>query len=176
VPFCLSKDLLYKNIRVKTIWLYILCFFFTSNFEPAMCQLSTGYFRLMRTSWQVDKRSIVDELMQFNEKEANAFWPVYDKHMKKWGSLMEYRITIIQEYCNEFAMMKGKDMSKYINALVKNDIELTQLQKKFFTRVRKVLPPARASQLMEIEYELQLVLLSEMQQRTPVVGDHLKKL
>jgi hypothetical protein len=146
------------------------------GFQTVAGQITTGYFRLIRLSWQADKKFMVDKLMEFSDKEADAFWPVYDKHMQKWGRLMEYRIVITQEYCDEFELMKGTQMSMYMKEMVKNDIELTRLEKKFFTRVRKVLSPTRANQFMKIEYEFQLVLLTQMQQRTPFVGDNLKKL
>jgi hypothetical protein len=161
---------------VKAIKFWWLCFLLAMGIQPAISQITTGYFKLIKISWQADKRLIIDEMMQFNEKEADAFWPLYDRHMQKWGRLMEYRISISQQYCNEYAYMKGAQMSKYIDKLVENDVELTKLQKKFFNKIRHILPSARANQFMQIEYEFQLVLLTAIQQRTPFVGDNLKKL
>ena len=153
-----------------------LCFLVTCFFQPAMCQNNSGFFRLIKMTWQSDKKLMIDQMMEFTEKEANEFWPVYDRHMQKWGRLMEYRIAITEEYCDEYGTMKGTQTSLYIKELVQNDIELTRLQKKLFSKVRKILPAARANQFMEIEYEFQLVLLSQLQQRTSYIGDNFKRL
>lgn len=160
---------------MKTLVLW-LCFLFTCILQPAFSQNNGGFFRLVKMTWQSDKKLMIDQLMEFNEKEANQFWPVYDKHMQKWGRLMEYRIAITEEYCDEFGTRKGTQTSLYIKELVQNDIELTRLQKKLFAKVRKILPATRANQFMELEYEFQLVLLSQLQQRTSYIGDNFKRL
>jgi hypothetical protein len=161
---------------VKPTILPLFFFLFLSVSLSAFSQLTTGYHQLIRSSWQVDKRQMIGDLMQFTPKEAAAFWPVYDRHMNKWGTAMDYRINVTQQYCNHFPDMTGPKMSQYIDQLVSNDIQLTHLQKKLFKKVNKVLPPARASQFMEIEYKFQLALLGQIEQRTPFIGDNLKKL
>jgi hypothetical protein len=167
---------LFKSLFVKKLLLCLLSLLVIHSFQPVVAQITTGYFRLIKMSWQSDKKFMVDKLMEFSETEADAFWPLYEKHMQKWGRLMEYRIVITQEYCDEFEIMKGTQMSMYMKEMVKNDIDLTRLQKKFFSKIRRILSPTRANQFMKIEYEFQLVLLTQMQQRTPFIGDNLKKL
>ena len=127
-------------------------------------------------SWEFDKKAAVDEVMQFDEKEADVFWPVYDRYMKDWGRLMNYRIFGLQKSCDNFKNMSPATTSRFIDQLFVNDIELTKLQRKTYKKVRKVLSPMRASQFMQIEYAFQLVLLSEMQQRAMFVQDCMKKL
>lgn len=119
---------------------------------------------------------IVDDLMEFDDKEADDFWPVYEKYMKKWGRLMNYRIYRMDTFNDEFKSMSTMALSKYMNELFVNDVELTQLQKKTYKKVRKILSPMRANQFMQIEYAFQLVFLSEMQQRATLISDLMKKL
>jgi len=144
--------------------------------RPATAQITTGQFRIIRLSWEFDKKAVVNEVMQFDEKEADAFWPVYDKYMKSWGRLMNYRIYGLQKCCDDFKTMTPAATSRFMNELFINDIELTKLQKKTYRKVRKVLSPLRSSQFMQIEYAFQLVLLSELQQRAMFVQDCMKKL
>jgi len=155
---------------------YLFFFLFLSACLSALGQFTTGYHQLIRSSWQVDKRQMIGDLMQFTPKEAAGFWPVYDRHMEKWGRVMVYRINIAQQYCNHFPEMTGLKVSQYIDQLVGNDVELTRLQKKLFKKINKILSPARSGQFMELEYKFQLALQGEIQQRTPFIGDNLKKL
>jgi hypothetical protein len=144
--------------------------------EASFGQLSTGYHQLVRSSWELDKKDIIEDLMQFTPQEAKAFWPIYNRHMENWGRAMEFRIDIAQQYCNKFPEMSAPKVSEYVNQLVSNDIQLTRMQKKLFKKVSKVLSPARSTQFIQIEYKFQLALLSQIQERTPFIGDNLKKL
>jgi hypothetical protein len=155
---------------------YLFFFLFLPAYLPALSQFAAGYHQLIRSSWQLDKRQMIGDLMQFTAPEASGFWPVYDRHMDKWGRVMDYRINMAQQYCNHFPDMTGPKVAQYIVQLVSNDVELTRLQKKLFKKINKVLSPARSGQFMELEYKFQLALQGEIQQRTPFIGDNLKRL
>jgi hypothetical protein len=159
---------------MKTLLFLILFISGLGGFAKA--QIVTTRSGFVNTLWQADKKLIVDDLMEFDDKEADHFWPVYDKYMKKWGKLMNYRIYRMEVYNDEFKSMSPMALSKYMNELFVNDVELTQLQKKTYKRVRKTLSPMRANQFMQIEYAFQLVFLNEMQQRASFISDLMKKL
>lgn len=159
---------------MKTLFILILLMPGLSSF--VMAQTLTRQTGLIRSSWEGDKKLIVNDLMEFDDREADHFWPVYDKYMRKWGRLMNYRIYRMEMYNDEFKNMSTMALSRYMNELFINDVELTQLQKKTYKKVRRTLSPMRANQFMQIEYAFQLVFLSEMQQRAALISDLMKKL
>jgi hypothetical protein len=142
----------------------------------ASAQGTSGRFKLLKASWEFDKRVMLTELMHFDDAEASAFWPVYNNYMKDWGRLMNYRIYAIQKYCDDFTNMSGSQLSHFMASLFENDEALTKLQKKTYKKVKRILSPTRANEFMHIEYGLQLILISEMQQKALFVGDMTKKL
>ena len=158
---------------------YIFCsiIFISAFIAPsASAQGTNGRFKLLKASWEFDKRVMLTELMQFDDREAAAFWPIYNNYMKDWGRLMNYRIYAIQKYCDEFRNMSDPQVTRFMSNLFENDEALTKLQKKTYKKVKKILSPMRASEFMHIEYGLQLILISEMQQKALFVGDMTKKL
>jgi len=157
-------------------FLFILVLLLVALLQPTLAQLATERSRIIKASWQFDKKILLAELMQFDENEANAFWPLYNKYMKDWTKLINYRIYRIDRYSNDFKNMPAPAMSQFIDELFVNDVGLTRLQKKTYKKIRKVLSPVRANQFMQLEYAFQLVLLSDMQQKTMFVGDVMKKL
>ena len=157
--------------------LFCIAFLFTLiSVQRVNAQSIAGRFRMMKTSWEVDKKKVLTELMQFDAAEAHDFWPAYDKYMKNWSRLMNYRIYTIEKYCDDISNMTNSRMAQFMDELLVSDVELNKLQKKTYKKVRKILTPVRASQFMQMEYAFQLVLLSEMQQRAMFLGDATRKL
>jgi hypothetical protein len=161
-------------VRKFLFWSIVLISAFVA--QPVRAQGTNGRFKLLKASWEFDKRVMLTELMQFNDKEADGFWPVYNNYMKDWSKLMNYRIYAIQKYCDDFTVLSGPQSSQFMTMLFENDAALTKLQKKTYKKVKKILSPMRASEFMHIEYGLQLILMSEMQQKALFVGDMTKKL
>jgi hypothetical protein len=144
--------------------------------QSASAQSQIGRLNMLKASWQFDKKIMLSELMQFDQREANAFWPIYNSYMKDWSRLMNRRIFTVQKYCDDFKNMTAPQVSQFMNDLFVNDTKLNKLHKKTFRKVSRVLSPMRASQFMHLEYAMQLQLMSEMQQRALFVGDLMKKL
>jgi hypothetical protein len=144
--------------------------------QPANAQSSAGRLNLLKASWQYDKKVMLSELMQFDQREANAFWPVYNSYMKDWSRLMNHRILTVQKYCDDFKSLTAPQLSQFMDELFANDAKLNKLHKKTFKKVSRVLSPVRASQFMHLEYAMQLELMSDMQQKALFIGDLMKKL
>src|SRR4051812_48553072 len=123
------------NFQVKKLLFSISLLLAPAFMITANAQISSERFRSMKSSWEYDKKIAVNELMQFNEKEANQFWPVYNKYMKEWGKLMNYRITTMEQYCEEIENIKSDRMSQLMNQLFVNDVDLSKLQKKTYKKV-----------------------------------------
>ena len=160
-----------RKIFVWQVFLFIAVFTLT-----AKAQIRTDKYMLMQASWEFNKKTALAELMQFDEKEANAFWPVYNKYMKDWSRLITHRIFRIVGYSAFYKNMTPPSMSQFTNDLFVNDVKLTKLQKKTYKKISKFLSPVRANQFMHLEYATQLILLSEMQQRALIIGDVMRKL
>jgi hypothetical protein len=128
-----------------------------------------------RVAWQVEKKHVVEQFMDFNADEAKKFWPVYDQYTARLERLVYKRMALMQQYENDYPNLNGSQAVGYTNRLFKNDGALTKLQKKYYSRMQRVLTPMRASQFMQIEYEMQAMIRAEMQRRAPFIGD-IKKL
>src|SRR5437763_6568511 len=108
-----------------------------------------------RAAWQVQKKHVVEQFMDFNAEEAKKFWPLYQQYAVKLERLVYDRMALMQQYENNFPNLSESQAIGYTNRLFKNDGALTKLQKRYFGRMRHVLTPMRASQFIQVEYEMQ---------------------
>jgi hypothetical protein len=124
----------------------------------------------MKESWQIDKKIAIADMMHFNEKQAKAFWPVYDHYMNDWCRLMSDRISNIMDHYDDYKNVTASPMIQYRD-LFATDVELNKLKKKTYRKVNKNLPSHKARKFMQIEYIFQMVLSREVQQRANLIDD-----
>jgi hypothetical protein len=125
----------------------------TPFFQATFSQARTDHWIFSSSSRQ-EKMILIDSVIRFTPKEARLFWPIYNQYMWKWEKLMGDRINLIQDNIEDqdHEVPKKKE---FIRRLYRNDMSLTKLQKKYYSRFRKALSPPKANQFMQIEYETQ---------------------
>ena len=124
-------------------------FFFQTSFSQTVIDP-----RILSSASRVEKMVHLDSVIRFTAKEARLFWPIYNQYMWRWEKLMGDRINFIQNNIEEQedAHPRKKELMR---KLFKNDMALTKLQKKYYSRFRKALSPPKANKFMQIEYETQ---------------------
>ncbi|MFL5741938.1 MAG: hypothetical protein ACJ75B_17070 [Flavisolibacter sp.] len=157
-----------RFLMLSLIW--IQCGFLHS-LQAQENQDNTDDLQDNRGNWQTEKKHVVEQFMDLSTDEAKKFWPLYAQYAAKLERLVYYRMALMQQYENNFPNMSESQAIGYTNRLFKNDGALTRLQKKYFGRMRHVLTPMRASQFIQIEYEMQAMIRAEMQRRAPFIGD-----
>ena len=143
----------------------IFFFFISLAFYSQAVEAQTIARQSVKTEslWKVTKKAALSELMQFNEDEARAFWPLYESYMKDWCRLMDHRIYRILYYCHNSRNLVPTNY-RITDDLLSNDVRLARLQKKTYKKIRHILSAPKATRFMQLEYSMQLALLIEMQQ------------
>lgn len=128
-------------------------------------------YKMISTAWKQEKRRIVENFMQFGRGEGKNFWLVYDEYMVKWEKLINSRIILIRQYNLSYNQLTPADAQAFLKQLYKNDARLTKLQKSCYSQMKHVLDPMRASQFMQLEYEMQALIRANMQSKIPMIGE-----
>jgi hypothetical protein len=65
-------------------------------------ELNTEYVELLRADVQAKSQEVIKEGMQLDEKQAAAFWPVYEEYAGEQKKLGDQKLAIIQDYAKDF--------------------------------------------------------------------------
>ena len=93
--------------KTKTLVLVLtLTIFLAGVTMPALAEdKPADNMQLVQEKIKADKKLFVAENMQLTEKEAKAFWPVYDSYQKDLGKLNDRLIKLIDEYAKNYETM-----------------------------------------------------------------------
>jgi hypothetical protein len=166
--FTLLHNLLKIFSSLSLLLLTFLC-------NPVKAQDATDGFGLMKESWQVDKRLAMARMMHFSNRQANDFWPVYDRYMIDWCRILNDRISNIIDHYDDYINVTAPPKAQYKD-LFADDDELNKLKRKTYRKVRRILPASKAKLFMQVEYIFQMVLSREVQEKAMFIGYATNKL
>jgi len=155
----------------KTLTCFMVLFLAFAAREVRAQAFRLEDFKMVSTAWKLEKRRIVENFMQFGRDEGKSFWLVYDEYMVKWEKLINSRIILIRQYNLSYNQLTPSEAQSFLKQLYKNDSRLTKLQKNCYSQMRRVLDPMRASQFMQLEYEMQALIRANMQSKIPMIGE-----
>jgi hypothetical protein len=126
---------------------------------------------ILRQKIKADKKLVVAANMQLTEKEAKAFWPVYDAYQKDLKGVNERLVKVIKAYAAAYNKGPVADataktlMNDYLGV---EDAEL-KLKRAYVPKLEKVLPGAKVARYMQIENKIRAIIKYELTAEIPLV-------
>jgi hypothetical protein len=117
---------------------------------------------IVREKVQADKKLLVAENMQLTEKEAKAFWPVYEAYQNELFLLRSKSIKLIS--------MTDKEAKKLLDEYMTIEGLRLKLRQAYLPKFRKVLPERKVARYYQIENKIQAVLNYELAKNIPLVN------
>jgi uncharacterized membrane-anchored protein YhcB (DUF1043 family) len=136
---------------------------------PAQDKLSDSSMEAFREKLRADKRAVVASVLALDEKEAKAFWPVYNAYQSDmithYDRLLKLIDTFAKSYDNMSDEMARKLLSQYL-ALERDHVALLS---SYVTRFEKVLPPRKVAQLYQVENKARALVNYDLARNIPFV-------
>lgn len=114
------------------------------------------------------KRLIVMENMDFTEQEAEAFWPIYDKHQEELFQVNQRGAKLILAYASVYQTLTDEQAVKIIDEYYNVQDERLVVMKKMAVDMGKVLPGKKAFRYIQVENKLNAIARYELAKGIPL--------
>ena len=125
--------------------------------------------QILQEKIKADKKLLVSENMQLTEKEAKAFWPVYDSYQKDLGKLNERLIKLIDEYAQNYETMTDQTAQSLTNKYLALESERVKLLQTYVLKVSKAVGSKKAARYLQLENKISAVVKFELAANIPLV-------
>ncbi|TSA36514.1 MAG: hypothetical protein D4R64_07815 [Porphyromonadaceae bacterium] len=128
--------------------------------EPTRFQAAMAKMKAERVSFLTDK-------LQLTVEEAEKFWPVYNEYLTKREEMMWGKR---QKMHRDFApsQLSDEEMNKMLNDILDQEVQLAQLKKDYFVRLKAILPIRKVLTLHRVEQEFMNHMLNQIREnRSP---------
>jgi hypothetical protein len=144
---------------------------FTFSVCPAQSQEQSidSEIASLRADISADKVSIITDAMQFNDKDAAVFWPIYKKYAYDQSNINDKRVQIIKEYAEKYSTMTDQDAKGMADQMFDFQSERVDLNKKYFKEFNKVLPTLTVVRFFQLENRLDLIVDLQLAANLPPV-------
>jgi hypothetical protein len=122
-----------------------------------------------------EKKDLIKGFMNLNEGDAAKFWPLYDEYSEKRKLLADDRISILNDYANQYVGLTDDQVKTLGSRYFKNEKAILKLQEKYYNKISKAVSPLKSMQFMQAEAYLQTTIRSAIQDEIPFIGEFEKK-
>lgn len=120
---------------------------------------------------QVNKTALVAVNMNLDEKEAAAFWPLYERYQADLLVISDRFVEIIERYTANFTTMTDDEANQLLGDFLDVEVERAEVRKKYRKPFSEILPGRKVVRFYQIENKIQAVLRYELAQGIPVVDE-----
>jgi hypothetical protein len=149
-------------MRIKTILLTLLLLV-----VPVLA-LADEALDLKKKIMFDQKRLVVMENMEFTEKEAAAFWPVYEEHQEELFQINQRGAKLILAYASVYQTLTDEQAVKLVDEYYDIQDDRLAVMKKMAAGVGKVLPGKKAFRYLQVEAKLSAIGRFELAKAIPL--------
>lgn len=125
--------------------------------------------QIVREKIRADKKLLVAANMELTEKEAQAFWPIYESYQKDLGALNGRTVSVIQEYAKNYTAMTDAVANKLVGDYLAIDQDRVKLKQSYLPKLRQALPEKKVARYIQIENKIEAIIKYELADRIPLV-------
>jgi hypothetical protein len=125
--------------------------------------------QIVRDKLQADKKLLIADNMKLTDKEAKAFWPVYDSYQKDLIKLNDRTLKNISDYETNVDKMSDDVAKRLIKEHLAIESDRNKLHQSYLPKFEKVLPYKKVMRYYQLENKIWAVILYEAAKKIPLV-------
>jgi len=165
-----ARRILMERKKIQLIVTVVLATFLLTIGSTVMAQdTPADNMQFVLEKIKADKKLLVAENMQLTEKEAEAFWPVYESYQNELFLLRTRTLKLIDTYGDAYGKMTNKTAKKILDEYMTIETLRLELRKAYLPKFRKVLSDVKVVRYYQIENKINAVVDYELGKRIPLI-------
>ena len=117
-----------------------------------------AYVDDLREDLKADKVALINEAMQFSERDAAAFWPVYKQYEREQAKLNDERLKLVKNYTSKWTALTDVEAKGLAKMALDLESRRADLRSRYFGEFNKVLPGLTVAKFFQLEHRLDLLV------------------
>jgi hypothetical protein len=132
---------------------------------------SSGYddMQALREKLRTDKRAVVASVLALDEKDAKAFWPVYNAYQGDMIAHYDKVIKLIDAFGQSYDKMTDETAHKLLQQYLALERDHIAILNSYVPRFEKVLPARKVAQLYQVENKARALVNYDLARNIPIV-------
>ncbi len=124
---------------------------------------------LLRKDVRSQKKQIIAANLKLTDKEAEKFWPIYDRYTAELTKINDTKYALIKQYAEQYGSMKDEDLDKSAKQWLGLDESAAQLRMKYLPTVRGVLSAKNTALFFQLDRRMAGIIDLQVAAAIPLV-------
>jgi hypothetical protein len=111
-----------------------------------------------RANSRAERSNIIGAAMNFTDKDAAVFWPIYRQYEYQRSTLDDSRVAVIKEYTDKYPNLNDAEAKAMAERMFEYDSRLAALKKTYFKKFNKVLPALTVTKFFQLDRRIDLLV------------------
>jgi hypothetical protein len=125
--------------------------------------------KLFRKDLRSVRKQIIASNMDLSDKEAEQFWPLFDRYTQDIVAKQDEKFALLKEYAQNYQTMTDEQAEKYIRGRASVDQAIQDVRLKYFPLFRKVISGTATARFFQLDWRLGLLMDLQLAAQTPVI-------
>jgi hypothetical protein len=132
---------------------------------------NTPELRKSRALLKFGREDIVREEMRLSEKEAAAFWPLYDRYEAEMLVVRDRYADLLTSYTAAYraGTVTVEQATELVETYFDIEQDLLDIKRKYFSKFRKALPSRKAARFYQLENKMKIEMEYQLSQIIPLI-------
>jgi len=127
------------------------------------------YTALLRADVKSQRTAIITQLMQFDEDEAAAFWPIFKQYDAELAKIGDDRVNLIVDYAKNYDNLTNEKADELMSKALELETNRAVLKKKYFDKMKTAVSAVQAAKFFQIENQIQNLIDLQISAELPAV-------
>ena len=124
---------------------------------------------LLRKDLRSQKKQIVAANLNLTDKEAEQFWPVFEKYTDELMAINNKKYAALKEYVQSYDSLTDQQAEKLTRDALEVDQSVAQLRERYIPIFEKVISPKKTALFIQIDRRLVLLIDIQLSSSIPLV-------
>jgi hypothetical protein len=127
------------------------------------------YVTLLRTDLKAQRKSIITQLMELDQEDAAAFWPIFEQYDAELTQIGKGREDLIVEYAKHYDSLTDEKADALMSRAFELEAQRAMLKKKYFDKMKTAISATQATRFFLIENQIQHIIDLQVSAMLPTV-------
>ena len=124
---------------------------------------------LLRKDLRSQKKQIVAANLNLTDKEAEQFWPIFEKYTDELMAINNKKYAALREYVQSYSSLTDQQAEKLTRDALEVDESVAQLRQRYIPIFEKVVSPKKAAAVIQLDRRLVLLIDIQLSSSIPLV-------
>jgi hypothetical protein len=123
----------------------------------------------LREKLRADKRLLIAESLELTEKEAQAFWPVYNAYQSDMVAHYDRILKLLDTYAASYKSMTDPIATQLLGEFLSSQKNYLNIITSYVPKFQRVLPPKKVARLYQLENKIRALVDYQLAQEVPLI-------